>query len=124
MLPLPVAVRLALPGYAFISWNGLFTAPARLGPLLVCISVGLHPTALYAKGGAVFVTDTATNDMSVINTADDKVVQTIATQPWPEAPAGYEPDAVRRRSPTADPASPHPGPPAGNATGQGPSVSR
>ena len=23
MLPLPVAVRLALPGYAFISWNGL-----------------------------------------------------------------------------------------------------
>ena len=28
MLPLPVAVRLALPGYAFISWNGLFTDPA------------------------------------------------------------------------------------------------
>ncbi|MEU1300661.1 hypothetical protein [Streptomyces shenzhenensis] len=63
MLPLPVAVRPALPGYAFIPWNGLFTAPAQLGPLLVCIAVGPHPTALYAKGGAVFVTDTATNDM-------------------------------------------------------------
>ncbi|TLS42674.1 phosphoesterase [Streptomyces montanus] len=58
------------------------------------INVGLHPTALYAKKGAVFVTNTATNDVSVINTTSDKVVQTIATQPWPEASVGYEPDAV------------------------------
>ncbi|GAA2756377.1 alkaline phosphatase family protein [Actinopolymorpha rutila] len=58
------------------------------------IDVGLHPTALYAKNGALFVTNTATNDVSVINTAVDKVVQTIATQPWPEAEVGYEPDAV------------------------------
>jgi ABC-2 type transport system permease protein len=41
MLPLPVAVRLALPGYAFISWNGLFTSPAQLGPLLIGIVVSL-----------------------------------------------------------------------------------
>jgi ABC-2 type transport system permease protein len=41
MLPLPVAVRLALPGYAFISWNGLFTSPAQLGPLLIGIGVSL-----------------------------------------------------------------------------------
>ncbi|MGW3031338.1 ABC transporter permease [Streptomyces sp. NPDC001178] len=41
MLPLPVAVRLALPGYAFIAWNGLFTSPAQLGPLLIGIAVGL-----------------------------------------------------------------------------------
>ncbi|MER5409094.1 alkaline phosphatase family protein [Streptomyces sp. NPDC002769] len=58
------------------------------------VNVGLHPTALYAKKGAVFVTNTATNDVSVIRTADDKVVQTVATQPWPEASVGYEPDAV------------------------------
>ncbi|MEV0185636.1 alkaline phosphatase family protein [Streptomyces sp. NPDC050625] len=58
------------------------------------IDVGLHPTALYAKKGALFVTNTATNDVSVIDTATDKVVQTIATQPWPEASVGYEPDAV------------------------------
>ncbi|MEU6279304.1 alkaline phosphatase family protein [Streptomyces sp. NPDC047028] len=58
------------------------------------IDVGLHPTALYAGKGAVFVTDTAGNDVSVIDTARDKVVQTIATQPWPEASVGYEPDAV------------------------------
>ncbi|WP_377273008.1 ABC transporter permease [Peterkaempfera sp. SMS 1(5)a] len=41
MLPLPVAVRLALPGYAFIAWNGLFTSPAQLGPLLIGIGVSL-----------------------------------------------------------------------------------
>jgi len=41
MLPLPVAVRLALPGYAFIAWNGLFTAPAQLGPLLIGVLVSL-----------------------------------------------------------------------------------
>lgn len=58
------------------------------------ITVGLHPTALYAGKGALFVTDTASNDVSVIDTARDKVVQTIATQPWPQASVGYEPDAV------------------------------
>jgi len=41
MLPLPVAVRLALPGYAFISWNGLFASPAQRGPLLIGVAVGL-----------------------------------------------------------------------------------
>ncbi|MEU1708082.1 ABC transporter permease [Streptomyces sp. NPDC005706] len=41
MLPLPVAVRLALPGYAFIAWNGLFTSPAELQPLLIGIAVSL-----------------------------------------------------------------------------------
>jgi ABC-2 type transport system permease protein len=41
MLPLPVAVRLALPSYAFISWNGLFTTPAQLRPLLIAVTVSL-----------------------------------------------------------------------------------
>ncbi|MFE2521274.1 bifunctional YncE family protein/alkaline phosphatase family protein [Streptomyces mirabilis] len=58
------------------------------------IDVGLHPTALYAKNGTVFVTNTADNNVSVIDTRKNKVVQTIATQPWPEASVGYEPNAV------------------------------
>jgi len=41
LLPMPVAVRLALPSYAFISWNGLFASPADLGPLLIGIVVSL-----------------------------------------------------------------------------------
>jgi YVTN family beta-propeller protein len=58
------------------------------------IDVGLHPTALYASKGALFVTDTGSDDVSVIDTGKDVVVQTIATQPWPEASVGYEPDGV------------------------------
>jgi ABC-2 type transport system permease protein len=41
MLPLPVAVRVALPGYAFIAWSGLFTSPTQLGPLLIGVVVSL-----------------------------------------------------------------------------------
>ncbi|MFC0438371.1 ABC transporter permease [Kutzneria buriramensis] len=41
MLPLPVAVRLALPSYGFIAWEGLFTSPAQAGPLVIGIVVSL-----------------------------------------------------------------------------------
>jgi YVTN family beta-propeller protein len=58
------------------------------------IDVGLHPTAVYAKNGAVFVTNTNGNSLSVIDTTKDAVVQTIATEPWTDASVGYEPDAV------------------------------
>jgi ABC-2 type transport system permease protein len=40
-LPLPVAVRFALPGYAFIAWRGLFTSPMQVGPVLVGTVVSL-----------------------------------------------------------------------------------
>ena len=53
-LPVPVALRYALPGYAFISWNGLFTSPAQLGPLLIGIAVGLA-WAVVATGLAYFL---------------------------------------------------------------------
>ncbi|MEV4340205.1 alkaline phosphatase family protein [Streptomyces sp. NPDC049590] len=68
--------------------------PADPAAAVRTIDVGLHPTAVYARGGAVFVTNTADNTVSVIDTANGKVVQTISTQPWPEASVGYEPDAV------------------------------
>ncbi|BCJ35352.1 phosphoesterase [Actinocatenispora thailandica] len=58
------------------------------------IEVGLHPTALYAARGALFVTDTGSDEVSVVDTSIGKVVQTITTQPWPAAQVGYEPDGV------------------------------
>lgn len=58
------------------------------------IDVGLHPTDLYAKGGTVFVSNTNSDTVSVIDTASNTVVQTIATQPWPAAKVGYEPDGI------------------------------
>jgi ABC-2 type transport system permease protein len=41
VLPMPVAVRLTLPSFAFLSWNGLFTSPPILGPMLTGIAVSL-----------------------------------------------------------------------------------
>nr|WP_198423914.1 ABC transporter permease [Microlunatus antarcticus] len=41
LLPLPLAVRLALPSQAFVAWRGLFTEQAQTGPLLVGILVAL-----------------------------------------------------------------------------------
>ncbi|AUG76260.1 ABC transporter permease [Kitasatospora sp. MMS16-BH015] len=41
LLPLPVELRLALPGYAYVSWHGLFTAPARPEELLISVVVSL-----------------------------------------------------------------------------------
>ena len=41
VLPMPVAVRLSLPSFAFLSWNGLFTSPPMLGPILTGIAVSL-----------------------------------------------------------------------------------
>jgi ABC-2 type transport system permease protein len=40
-LPMPAAVRAALPSYVFLSWNGLFTSPQQLRPLLIGIAVSL-----------------------------------------------------------------------------------
>jgi YVTN family beta-propeller protein len=58
------------------------------------IDVGLHPTALYRKDNALFVADTNSDTVSVIDTTQDKVVQTIATQPWPASTVGYEPTGI------------------------------
>ncbi|MEV4624504.1 alkaline phosphatase family protein [Asanoa sp. NPDC049573] len=58
------------------------------------IDVGLHPTALHAARGALFVTDTFDDQVSVIDTSRDKVVQTIATRPWPQSSVGYAPNGV------------------------------
>jgi ABC-2 type transport system permease protein len=41
LLPVPVAVRLALPTNTFLAWRGLFTEPTQTGPLLVGIGVSL-----------------------------------------------------------------------------------
>jgi YVTN family beta-propeller protein len=68
--------------------------PADPAAGVASIDVGLHPTALYAAGSALFVANTNSDTVSVVNTTTDKVVQTIATQPWPTSDVGYEPDGI------------------------------
>ncbi len=58
------------------------------------IAVGLHPTAMYQTGNALFVANTNSDTVSVIDTSTDQVVQTIETKPWPSSSVGYEPDGV------------------------------
>jgi ABC-2 type transport system permease protein len=41
VLAMPVAIRLALPSFAFLSWNGLFTSPPMIGSMLAGIAVSL-----------------------------------------------------------------------------------
>src|ERR1700756_1874890 len=58
------------------------------------IAVGLHPTAMYVKDNALFVANTNSDTVSVIDTAKDQVGQTIDTRPWPESAVGYQPDGI------------------------------
>ena len=58
------------------------------------IAVGLHPTAMYVSGNALFVANTNSDTVSVIDTTTDQVVQTIETRPWPESAVGYAPDSI------------------------------
>jgi YVTN family beta-propeller protein len=72
------------------------------------IDVGLHPTALYVHENArgtgkgskqppastLFVANTNSDTVSVIDTAKDKVVQTIETKPWPSSDVGYQPTSI------------------------------
>ena len=41
LLPLPIAVRVALPSYGFLAWRGLFTEPVQTAPLVIGLVVGL-----------------------------------------------------------------------------------
>ncbi|HEY9290379.1 MAG TPA: alkaline phosphatase family protein [Microlunatus sp.] len=61
---------------------------------ITSIKVGLHPTALYSSGNALFVTNTFDDSVSVVDTGKDKVVQTIDTKPWPSSDVGYAPNSI------------------------------
>src|SRR5262245_19338998 len=58
------------------------------------IAVGLHPTAMLASDRALFVANTNSDTVSVIDTSKDKVVQTIETRPWPSSKVGYQPNSL------------------------------
>lgn len=58
------------------------------------ISVGLAPTSMHLDGQYLFVTDTNSDAVSVIDTGSRKVVKTINVQPFPGAPKGSSPEAV------------------------------
>ena len=52
------------------------------------IPVGLEPTALYQSAGALFVANSNDDSISVINTTNNTVVQTVEYQPASGCPGG------------------------------------
>jgi YVTN family beta-propeller protein len=78
------------------STNGTLSVidPAAPGTDVGTVRVGLHPTAMYAKDGVLYVANTNDDTVSVLDTATDHVVQTITTQPWRGSAIGYEPNGI------------------------------
>lgn len=70
------------------------TADAASPAAVRSVRVGLHPTALHAEGRVLYVANTVGDSVSVVDTARDRVVQTISTQPWRGSAIGYHPDAI------------------------------
>ena len=68
--------------------------PSDTSAAVQTIPVGLHPTALYADRGVLFVANTNSDTVSVVDTTKNQVVQTIATQPWPASKVGYQPTSI------------------------------
>jgi YVTN family beta-propeller protein len=58
------------------------------------ISVGLHPTKMLLHEGYLFVANTNSDTVSVIDTRRLAVIKTIAIQPFFDAPFGSSPDAL------------------------------
>ena len=58
------------------------------------INVGLHPTALYVNKHTLFVANTFDDSVSVIDTTNNKVVQTVDTKPWKSSDVGYQPNSI------------------------------
>ena len=78
------------------STNGTLSVidPRAAGTDVGTVKVGLHPTAMYAKGGVLYVANTNDDTVSVVDTASDHVVQTVTTQPWRGSATGYAPDGI------------------------------
>ena len=68
--------------------------PSRPAAAVGTIPVGLHPTALYSAGRTLFVANTNSDTVSIVDTTRDRVVQTVATRPWPASKVGYEPTGI------------------------------
>ena len=84
-------------GYYGTSTTGAVSVIDTTDPTaaVASIAVGLHPTAMFSPAkGVLFVANTNSDTVSVIDTKKNKVVQTIDTKPWPSSDAGYEPTSI------------------------------
>ena len=83
-------------GYLGTSTTGTVSviSPTSSSTRVGSVKVGLHPTAMYADGSVLYVANTNNDTVSVLDTTRNRVVQTIATQPWRGSAIGYEPNGI------------------------------
>ncbi|HEY7043586.1 MAG TPA: YncE family protein, partial [Nocardioidaceae bacterium] len=83
-------------GYLGTSTTGTVSVidTANAAAAVGSIPVGLHPTAMYVRGHALFVANAFDDTVSVIDTTKNQVVQTIETRPWPSSDVGYSPTSI------------------------------
>jgi len=88
--------QIVADGYRGTSTTGTVSVIDTSNPTATptSLEVGLHPTAMYLSGTALYVANTNSDTVSVIDTAKQKVVQTISTQPWSGSKVGYTPTAM------------------------------
>ena len=58
------------------------------------VTVGLHPTAMTLSGRSLYVTNTNSDTVTLIDTASRKVRGTVSITPYPGAPYGSHPNGV------------------------------
>jgi YVTN family beta-propeller protein len=66
----------------------------QAGKTVNTIAVGLQPTEMAMQGRYLFVANTNSDSVSVIDTATDTAAKTISIQPFPNAPFGSTPTGV------------------------------
>ena len=62
------------------------------------IRVGLHPTAIIAKNNYVFVANTNSDSVSVIDASNNRLISTVRVKPFENAPFGSSPNALAMTS--------------------------
>jgi YVTN family beta-propeller protein len=66
----------------------------KAGHEVTTIPVGLHPTGLLVEGRRLFVANSNSDSVSVIDIESDKVIKTISVKPFPDALFGSSPNAL------------------------------
>ena len=64
------------------------------GKEIAQVQVGLHPTALTLAGTALYVANTNSDTVSIIDTGSRRVHKTISISPYPNAPYGSHPNGL------------------------------
>ena len=84
----------ANPTSGFAITGTVSVVDLNAGKEIKSIEVELQPTAMLLDGNRLFVANTNSDTVSVINTQSGRQVQTLNIQPFPRAPFGSSPNAL------------------------------